>query len=248
MSHNRSFRNDRQSQPRQLRMVPHAIVATGADAAARMIVFTLGAPKVVLVKIKAKSANLGLPQRPDLTPEQRKEKGKEQDATAAAFGIDNDAYIDSHGKKHNGCHLIENAGRVRLAQLVAELTDAGYKLTHAVWFQEPEKNGRLPDPTHQFTFALEGAAIEMTDAVRTFLHTVYVDGFHLWCNPKMTAAGTPWRLDTLNGHAGPAPADPVAKPGASLHYAAPDTDDAKALIGISPELLSQSRYTGYTLG
>jgi len=203
---------------RVLRMLPNDFVKS--DASKRNIVFTLGAPKVILIKIHSK-VDLGLPKAVGLTDEEKKRKAADERAVAAKYGIDCEAYRDLSNKTHNGMHLVENASRVRLDALVVDLATAGYKLTRAVWFQEPAKHGKYaPDPTHQLTFSLEGEAIEMTPTVKAFLDTVYVDGMHLWCNPKMTADGTPWRLDTLNGFYDRArhPADMIAEPGVRLFY------------------------------
>jgi hypothetical protein len=203
-------------------MLSNIDVTAGDVDIARDQVFTFGAPKAVLIKIDSKT-NLGLPSAYNATPEELRLKREQERSVATHFGIDSDAYRDRHGKTHNGKHLYENEVRIRLDLLVADLLAAGYKLTRAVWSQKPDSKGRKPDPTQQFIFALEGEAIELTEKVKTFLASVYVDGFHLWCNPKMAADGTAFRLDTLNGFSGQEPKYVDESPGFRLRFSAPES-------------------------
>jgi hypothetical protein len=211
---NRSFRPERQP-----RMLSNELVATGDDADARQKVYTLGAPKAVLIKVDAK-VNLGLPKQTPPTPEQQKLKQEQVLAAAAKLGVDPDAYIDRLNKQHTGTQPIHGAARVRLDLLVADLLAAGYKLVQVDWFQKPARNGKLPAPTQQFHFALDREAIEMTEAVKTFLAEVYVDNFFIWCNPRKEDGEIEkfYRLDTLNGQSGHRPVKPDKAPGVRLRY------------------------------
>ncbi|MFA5854508.1 MAG: hypothetical protein WC866_05520 [Patescibacteria group bacterium] len=201
-------RTDRK--PRMLEPDVHA-QAFKEDAAAREIVFTLGAPKVVIIKINSKN-KLGLPEAEYVGT--RTEKLEEHQATAERFGIDAQTFCDKQGHVHNGQPVYSNEARVRLGQLLEDLKTSGYKYVAGRWRQKKaQPNRRAPDPTLEFVFSLEGTEIEMSDHVRDFLTTVYVDGFFHWANPKMTADGTPWRLDTLNGFSGQIPSGKNANTG-----------------------------------
>lgn len=184
---------------RRPRMLSNEVVDTDkVDSAARQAVFQFGAPKVVLIKINTKRT-LGLPL--SVPAQTASDKVEGHRVVAARFGIDCEAYRDGAGLVHNGHHYYENEYGVRIDSLVEDLIAAGYRLTGQIRFQKPARQGGRPtDPTLQLVFALEGEEVEMSAEVREFIGTVRIGGFHLWCNPKMAADGTPWRLDTLNGY------------------------------------------------
>lgn len=212
MKNHRSFEN---TTPRILPSDVHE-VANPEDAAARLKVYDLGRPKVIVVRINSKDT-LGLPAATS-TPEQLQKKLDGHVETGKKFGVDVDALRDRKGLTHNGQRVYENEGSVRLGAFLEDLAASGYKYQHSCWFQKPAKpGGKAPDPTLHFKFALEGDAVEMTDRVRTFLQNVYVNQLFLWANPRTDDDGATWyRLDTLNGVAGQTPKDTEANPGNDL--------------------------------
>lgn len=219
MSNNRTFQNDRQP-----RMLSNDLVATGDDTVARYGVFSLGAPRVIIIKINSKDT-LGLPVA-TTTAEELKQKLESHRTVAQERGIDADAFRDRAGLTHNGVRVYEEKARVRLNELVIQMSALGYRLINASWFQKAARPGkRAPDPTVHLAFSLTGEAIEMTERVKKFLDEAFVDGFHLWCNPKKDVDGTWFRLDTLNGFAGQVPKNPAASPGYTLTYLPPEAGE-----------------------
>lgn len=187
------------------------------DETARDVVFTFGAPRAIVVRINS-TDTLGVP-RAVSSKEEIQQKLESHRVVAAKFGIDGEAYRDRHGLICNGKHVFENETRIRLDWLLKDLLAVGYKLVNQSWFQKPAHLGkRVPDPTVSFTFSFEGEGIEMSERVKQFFESAYIDGMHLWCNPKVTSDGQPYRLDSINGYAGVPPKDTAAKPGYRLRY------------------------------
>ncbi|WKZ28499.1 MAG: hypothetical protein QY323_03060 [Patescibacteria group bacterium] len=217
-------------QTRQPRMLSNDVHATAFadDAAAREKVYTLGLPRVILIKINSKN-KLGLPEAEYVGDNSRKKD--EHLKIAAHFGIDPDAFRDREGKVHTGAQTCTNESRVRLGQLLVDMKAAGYKYVGGRWRQKQAQQGRRkqPDPALEFTFSLVGEEVEMPEQIRTFLNDVYVDGFNHWSNPKLDEKDQVYRLDTLNGFAGQPPGAKNANAGRALRL------DAK-------------HYTGFNIG
>jgi hypothetical protein len=191
------------------------------DEKKRDIVLTFGAPSAIVIRINSKD-KLGL-QPSTATQDQLKAKLQGHIDTAAKFGINGDAYRDRQGLVLNGKCLYRDETRIRLNLLVTDLQAAGYQLVNASWFQKSAPAGkRAPDPTLNFTFSRHANdATPMTERIKKFFDDVYVDGFYLWANPKMTPEGDPYRLDSINGFAGRPPKDQTIRPGFQIRYGAP---------------------------
>lgn len=207
-------------QSREPRLLPTDVHATAFadDAAAREKVYTLGLPKVVLLKINSKN-KLGLPEAEYVGDSPRKQD--EHIKIADHFGIDPDAFRDREGKVHTGAQACTNESRVRLGQFLEDLKLAGYKYVGGRWRQKQAQAGRKqPDPALEFTFVLDGQEVDMPEQIRTFLNDVYVDGFTHWANPKLGEQDQVYRLDTLNGHVGQPPGAKNANAGRKLRLGA----------------------------
>ncbi len=204
------------SQSRKPRMLPadiHAL-ALAEDAAAREKVYTLGPPKVILIKINSKNT-LGLPEAEYVGDSPRKQG--EHIKIAEHFGINPDALRDREGKVHTGAQACSNESRVRLGQLLEDMQAVGYKYVGGRWRQKQVRDGYTqPDPALEFTFVLGGEESDMPETIRTFLNDVYVDGFTHWANPKLDAQDQVYRLDTLNGRVGQPPGAKSANTGRKL--------------------------------
>jgi hypothetical protein len=189
-------------------MLANDVHAAGfqGDAAAREKVYTVGLPKVILIKINSRN-KLGLPEAEYVGDSTRKQG--EHIKIAAYFGIDPDAFRDREGKVHTGARVYTNQSQVRLGQLLEDMKDAGYKYVGGRWRQKQAR----PYPTLEFTFTLDGQEVDMPEQIRNFLNGVYVDGFNHWANPKLDEQGQVYRLDTLNGFAGQIPSGKNANTG-----------------------------------